>query len=213
MQFLNSPNLQQTRPHGLILSTCRWAGVQCATTGKHKSLGVSWWESCPQRADSGGEVNENAAFPRALPVHCRPEGSAHPVISIPECPCPEGCVVVWASAARWLPPFYCLALSGCLGAARPHCIGMSRGSKSRIPLNFSDEKGALWDMHSQMGWVRPWLEEGKLPEQQPCSPPSSPGIQGTSALWEGVLCWAVSLEAHIGAAANYLSISHLQGLL
>lgn len=128
-------------------------------------------------------------------------------------PCPEGCVVVWASAARWLPPFYCLALSGCLGAARPHCIGMSRGSKSRIPLNFSDEKGALWDTHSQMGWVGPWLEEGKLPEQQPCSPPSSPGIQGTFALWEGVLCWAVSLEAHIGAAANYLSISHLQGLL
>lgn len=148
MQFLNSPNLQQTRPHGLILSTCRWAGVQCATTGKHKSLGVSAGGNPAHKGPIlGARSMQTLHFPELCLFTARQRGQPILLSASPcqkaERPCPEGCVLVWASAAHWFPPFYCLALSGCLGAARPHCIGMSRGSKSRIPLNFSDEKGAF----------------------------------------------------------------------
>lgn len=148
VQFLNSHNLLQTRPHGLILSTCRWAGVQCATTGKHNSLGVSSSENSAHKGPVLATVSRQTPFPTACSLH--PRGSAYPSISISM---PGGMRACRGIRTRWLLPFYCLAVSGCLGAAQPHCIGMSRGSKSRIPLNFSDEKGLYGRCIQRCAWV------------------------------------------------------------
>jgi len=143
--------------------------------GKHNSSGVSSSEDSAHKGLVLSAVSMQTPFPTACSLH--PGGSAYPTISISM---PGGMRACLGVHTRWLPPFYCLTVSGCLGAARPHCIGMSRGSKSRIPLNFSDEKGLYGECIQRCAWVPPRLEEGELPPAALlCS------IQGTSALCAG----------------------------
>lgn len=156
--------------------------------GKHNSSGVSSSEDSAHKGLVLSAVSMQTPFPTACSLH--PRGSAYPTISISM---PGGMRACLGVHTRWLPPFYCLTVSGCLGAARPHCIGMSRGSKSRIPLNFSDEKGLYGECIQRCAWVPASAGGGGAPSR-------SPALQHPGHLCSLCrrLCWAVSFgKRHI----------------